>query len=275
MRYRFCIPAGALALAVALAAPAGAQSVSVVVNGRDVDFVDQQPVQREGRVYIPLRGVLERMGAETIQWRPARQEVFVASGPREVRLWIGRDEARVNDDTVTLDAPPILEGGRTMVPLRFVGENLGATVRWEGATRTVHISVPQDRVAARRETLPPQGNEGVRPNTGSAERENRPRREGEAVMRVRPLRPLPNETVASFRPEIAVNVRDGNAAGVDPDAVRMWLDGEEVTRDLEIGTNSLSYRPSRDLEAGVHRVRVRVRGADGQATEREWTFRVR
>jgi methionine-rich copper-binding protein CopC len=81
--------------------------------------------------------------------------------------------------------------------------------------------------------------------------------------------------VASFRPEIAVSVRGGDTAEVEPDGVRMWLDGEEVTRDLEIGTNSLSFRPRQDLEPGLHRVRVRVRGADGQATEREWTFRVR
>src|SRR4051794_13912086 len=117
MRYRLQAALGAAALAVALAAPVSAQTARVMVNNREVDFPDQQPVERDGRVYIPLRGVLDRMGAETIQWRPAREEVFVASGQKEIRLRVGDNHARVDGQDVELDAPPILLGGRTMVPL--------------------------------------------------------------------------------------------------------------------------------------------------------------
>jgi len=52
-------------------APAGAQSVAVVVNGAGVTF-DQPPVERAGRVFIPLRGVFERLGASLShsRWAP-------------------------------------------------------------------------------------------------------------------------------------------------------------------------------------------------------------
>src|SRR5205807_9337875 len=113
-RYRLGRIGSALALAAVLAGPATAQRV--VVNEREVIFPDQRPVQRGGRVYIPLRGVLDRIGAETIDWRPERGEVFVASGGREILLQIDSNQAWVGGQPVDLDAPAILIGGRTMVP---------------------------------------------------------------------------------------------------------------------------------------------------------------
>lgn len=261
-------------MAAALAGPAAAQGTRVLVNNREVVFPDQQPVQRDARVYIPLRGVLDRIGAETIQWRPAREEVFIASGPREIRLRIGDSRALVDGREVDLDAPPILVGGRTMVPLRFIGENLGATVRWEGYTRTVHISVPQERVAGRRETIPDERDEEpvVRPRRN-------PRREQPAAEEVplviRPLRPLPGETINSYRPEITVMLRDPQDRRLDFDSIRMRVNGEDVTRDLEIRANSITYQPAEDLNRGVNTVQVTVRDRDGELSTRDWTFRIR
>jgi len=272
MRYRFRAVLGAAALAVSLAVPVSAQTTRVLVNNREVDFPDQQPVEREGRVYIPLRGVLDRIGAETIQWRPGRGEVFVASGPRELLLRVGDNRARVDGQDVELDAPPILLGGRTMVPLRFVGENLGATVRWQGDTHTVFINVPQSRVAGQREVYPPARTEGdterPRPNP-PAERTRA------AAPLIRPLRPVPGEAVTTRRPEIAVVVRDRNGPEIDFDSIRMRVNGEDVTPELEIGVNSVTYRPAEDLEPGVTRVHLTVRDRDGNVATRDWSFRVR
>ena len=41
---------------------------------------------------------------------------------------------------VQLDAPPYIEMGRTMVPVRFVAEALGANVDWQEKSRTVIIT---------------------------------------------------------------------------------------------------------------------------------------
>lgn len=42
--------------------------------------------------------------------------------------------------TLPLDAPAFIEDGRTYLPVRFVAENLGATVTWNGNTQTVTIT---------------------------------------------------------------------------------------------------------------------------------------
>jgi len=271
MRYPGRSGLAVLATAAALAAlPAAAQTTRVKVNDHEVYFRDQGPMERDGRVYVPLRGVLQRIGAETVEWRPERGEVFVASGARQVLLRIGDTKALVDGHEVWLDAPPILMGERTLVPLRFVSENMGATVRWEGGTRTVYISVPEERVAGRRETLPPERPE----ERAEPPRRERPR-DREVGLAIRPLRPIPGEAVSSSRPEIAVVLRSPGQNDIDYDAIRMWINGEEVTRQLEIGINSVTYRPTDDLDRGLNHVKLVVRDRDGHTVTREWDFRVR
>lgn len=57
----------------------------------------------------------------------------------ELRLTIGQKTAYVNGEAKALDAAPIIRSGRTMLPVRFVAENLGGTVGWDGATSSVTI----------------------------------------------------------------------------------------------------------------------------------------
>jgi len=40
----------------------------------------------------------------------------------------------------TLDVPPFIKDGRTMVPLRFIAEEFGCRVEYEETTKTVFIS---------------------------------------------------------------------------------------------------------------------------------------
>ena len=56
-----------------------------------------------------------------------------------LKLTIGQKVAYVNGEEKTLDAAPIIKNSRTMLPVRFVAENLGGTVGWDGATSTVTI----------------------------------------------------------------------------------------------------------------------------------------
>mgnify|MGYP002517391904 CR=1 FL=1 len=56
-------------------------------------------------------------------------------------LTIGSNKAKAFNEDVELDAVPIIRNGRTMLPARFVAENLGATVDWKVDTQTVLISL--------------------------------------------------------------------------------------------------------------------------------------
>ena len=148
-----------VALGAGLASVAIAQTpapyVKVFVDGSPVYF-DQAPVMANGRVLVPLRGVFERLGA-TVAWDPASQTVLAQRGATSVSLRIGSPQAFVNGQAQFLDVPAMLIGGRTMVPLRFVSQTLGADVNWDATTSTVQIT-SQGALGAPPVSVPPSVN---------------------------------------------------------------------------------------------------------------------
>lgn len=64
---------------------------------------------------------------------------YEGSESTELRLTIGSKTAYVNGVAKELAAAPINRGGNTMLPVRFVAENLGGTVGWDGATSSITI----------------------------------------------------------------------------------------------------------------------------------------
>jgi hypothetical protein len=144
---------GSLAIVLTSVCLAVAQDeIPVTLNGRLVHFPGQGPVMSKDRVMVPLRGVLERMGA-TVGWDPATQTVRATTSSSRVKLEIGDRTAIVNGAPVSMDVPAEIMDGATMVPLRFVSENLGANVRWNEKDQTVEIATGDYDV--RHEHLPP------------------------------------------------------------------------------------------------------------------------
>jgi hypothetical protein len=138
MAKRLAATALAATLVASLAAAnAPAQSaVNVVVNGAAVSF-DQPPIERAGRVFVPLRGVFERLGASVVF---ANNDINAQGNGRSVHLHIGSTAATVNGQTLYMDVAPFLVGARTLVPLRFVAQALGAAVNWNANNNTVYIN---------------------------------------------------------------------------------------------------------------------------------------
>ena len=56
-----------------------------------------------------------------------------------VNMQLGSSKARFNHETYILEQPPLVVNGRSMVPLRFFTEALGAEVIWNAADRSVHV----------------------------------------------------------------------------------------------------------------------------------------
>jgi hypothetical protein len=129
----------ALAASLAAAPARGQGAVQVFVEGEPVAF-DQPPIIEGGRVLVPLRGIFEKMGA-TVEWRPTTRMVVAARGNTLVELTIGSRIAQVNERPITFDVPAMILRGRTLVPLRFISESLGARVDWHPAARTVLITM--------------------------------------------------------------------------------------------------------------------------------------
>ncbi len=71
-----------------------------------------------------------------------RQNIGVIWLPRvKIELTIGKIEAKVNEYIKILDYPPFIFNGRTMVPLRFISESIGAVVDWDSVVRIVTITL--------------------------------------------------------------------------------------------------------------------------------------
>ncbi len=113
--------------------------VKVFVNGQRLEF-DVPPVIRAGRVLVPFRRLFEAVGAE-VEWQAETRSVRAVRGSTRIELRIGVNAALVNGQLVTLDVAPEIVNGRTLVPLRFVGESLGATVLWDPQTYSVAVNL--------------------------------------------------------------------------------------------------------------------------------------
>lgn len=105
--------------------------IAVFIDGKRIYF-DVPPRLEEGRTLVPLRAFFEALGA-TVDWQEERKTVVAAKGNRSVELPVGAFSALVNGEELSLDVPAKIVEGRTLVPLRFVGEALGAEVQWDPA----------------------------------------------------------------------------------------------------------------------------------------------
>jgi hypothetical protein len=143
--------------------------INVTVNGNTVNFRGQGPVMSQDRVFVPLRGVFQRMGAH-VDWDPSTQTVSADRGQTHVRLTIGLRTASINGQPTNLDLPPQIMEGVTMVPLRFVSEALGGTVDWNSQDETVmidagkyYVAAPGDVKTYAQRPGQPRGDAGTRP----------------------------------------------------------------------------------------------------------------
>jgi len=119
-----------------------ATPISVYLDGTPLTF-DVPPQTIDGRILVPLRAIFEALGAG-VDWNEATRVITATKDGTTVVLTIGSNTATVNGQSVTLDVPPQVIDGRTLVPLRFVAESFGVTVDWDGSTRTVTITSPPE-----------------------------------------------------------------------------------------------------------------------------------
>lgn len=93
----------------------------------------------EGRTYLPLRDIGEALGI-TVGWNVETQTATLSKDGTTIVQKIGSPYATVNGETVGTDAPALVKEGKTYVPVKFVGQALGAKVVFDYDTRHVQIT---------------------------------------------------------------------------------------------------------------------------------------
>ena len=104
--------------------------------------MDVAPYLKDGRTFLPLRYIGLSLGvdAENIVWDG--QTATLTKGDTEVKVTLGSKSILVNSVGTEMDVmPELVPPGRIMLPYRFVAEAFGASVGWDGATRTVTMSL--------------------------------------------------------------------------------------------------------------------------------------
>ena len=67
-----------------------------------------------------------------VAWNEAAKEVTLTVNGKEIKMTIGKALEKYG-------VAPVIIGGRTFVPVRFVADELGAVTTWDDATKTVTI----------------------------------------------------------------------------------------------------------------------------------------
>ena len=95
-------------------------------------ILDAAPLISQNRTMVPLRFIAEAFGAD-ISWAQDTKTVTIVIDGKVLTM-------RINQELEGFGAAPIISNGRTMVPIRYISEELGANVIWVPSTRTVAIA---------------------------------------------------------------------------------------------------------------------------------------
>lgn len=113
------------------------ENIYVVLNNKILGF-STPPIIENGRTLVPMRFLFEQMGAD-VEWDQETQTATATMNNTAVAFSINDTSAEVNGTAATMDVPARLINDKTMVPLRFLSEEMGYTVTWDEATRTAVI----------------------------------------------------------------------------------------------------------------------------------------
>lgn len=136
------VAAAAAVIASASASVIADDEIKVELDGSAIEF-DVPPQIIEDRTLVPLRAIFEALGAE-VEWDDATKTVSSQKAGTTVSMTIGVKEITVNGETVALDVPPQIVDDRTLVPVRAIAQSYSCKVDWDGESRTVIITTPEE-----------------------------------------------------------------------------------------------------------------------------------
>ncbi|WP_341878011.1 stalk domain-containing protein [Defluviitalea saccharophila] len=128
------------------------KGIGIQVNDQWLQ-TDVEPFIENNSTLIPLRGVLEKLGAK-VEWHPEQKLVVISAEDIRIELIVGKDTVKVirningiqKEEMLKLDTPAKMSKNRTFIPGRFVAQTLGAKVEWNKNLRAmiIHMNKKED-----------------------------------------------------------------------------------------------------------------------------------
>ncbi|KJF25690.1 hypothetical protein TZ02_17225 [Clostridium aceticum] len=106
--------------------------------------MDTAAIIMEGRTLLPIKYIAEPMGA-SVDWNSKEGKITIELEDNYIEIWLDKNVARVNGERKPIDdnninvKPVIIPPGRTMLPLKFIAENLGCQVEWNSKIQEVRV----------------------------------------------------------------------------------------------------------------------------------------
>ena len=97
------------------------------------------PIIKWNKTFLVIKYVAETIGGK-VDWDGNARKVTITARNMVIQMWIGKNTAIINGKNTPIDSNnpdvvPVIENGRTLLPLRFVGNNLGAKeILWDKDT---------------------------------------------------------------------------------------------------------------------------------------------
>ncbi|NLD46269.1 MAG: N-acetylmuramoyl-L-alanine amidase [Clostridiaceae bacterium] len=109
----------------------------VAVNGSVIEL-ERKPIIIDGRIVIPARTIFDEVRVRT-DWYEQQNKVVLSSDYTTVVMFIGSTKAFINGVNTVIEAPPVIDNGTVMVPLRFSAEAFNMKIGWDERTGTAFI----------------------------------------------------------------------------------------------------------------------------------------
>lgn len=240
-------------LGAVIASGTSAFAATITVDGSPVNF-NPGPIERTGRIFVPLRGVFERLGASVVY---ENGSINATSPNHSVSLRIGSNSATIDGQQKSIDVAPFIIGSSTYVPLRFVSESLGSVVNYDSRTQVVALSTP---VGPQDYTSPQQSYATPAPVY------QKPQNQSGAILKN--VNPSRNSFTNNQQPVISADFTQS----VNPNTITVILDGLDITNQTSRSESGLSYQPPSPLQPMRHTLNVYGNLSNDSRFNEAWNF---
>lgn len=118
-------------------------AIKLYLNEKKLVSTEVQPRIVNGNTIVPVRIIVEELGAK-VSWDEPSRKVTIVKDDVNIQLVIDSKTALIKGKKESLEVAPIIEKGNTMLPLRFIGQYMGIEFTWDSLTTSVRMFKKDD-----------------------------------------------------------------------------------------------------------------------------------
>ncbi|MEF3308156.1 N-acetylmuramoyl-L-alanine amidase [Paenibacillus sp. GYB004] len=154
----------ALMFMIPVQANAADNPIQLYLNSKKLEPEVPPKIIGAGVTVVPVRIVSQELGAK-VDWNDQERKVKVEQGEKVIEMKIDDKVVKVNGKSEELEEAPMIVEGNTLVPIRFIAEQLGLMVGWDQVTQSVMLfKLAQESTETGKEGQAPEGSGN--PNNG-------------------------------------------------------------------------------------------------------------